>query len=96
MYHKPLLWPILASSLPVAGRDGTLENRMRRTHAPGLVHAKTGTIAGVSSLSGFVDKVGGRPMAFSMIMENFPASSRDYRAVQDSLISLLLSNSLPP
>ena len=40
-------------SLAVAGKTGTLKNRMRNTAAEGRCHAKTGTIDGVSALSGY-------------------------------------------
>jgi D-alanyl-D-alanine carboxypeptidase/D-alanyl-D-alanine-endopeptidase (penicillin-binding protein 4) len=44
----------LASTLPVAGRTGTLTRRMVNTPATGRVIAKTGTLDDVSALSGFV------------------------------------------
>ena len=43
----------LYPSLPIAGVDGTLEKRMRGTAAQGNVHAKTGTVTGISSLAGY-------------------------------------------
>ncbi len=88
-YHTPALWPILYHSLPIAGRDGTLESRMRGTRAQDRVHAKTGTVSGVSTLSGVIDRNGTSPLAFSLMMEHFPTSSRPYRAVQDSIVCLI-------
>ena len=43
----------LFESLPIAGRDGTLVDRMRRGPARRRCHAKTGTLSDVSALSGF-------------------------------------------
>jgi serine-type D-Ala-D-Ala carboxypeptidase/endopeptidase (penicillin-binding protein 4) len=40
-------------SLAVAGRSGTVANRMRGTAARGRCHLKTGTLNGVSALSGY-------------------------------------------
>jgi D-alanyl-D-alanine carboxypeptidase/D-alanyl-D-alanine-endopeptidase (penicillin-binding protein 4) len=53
----------LASTLPVAGRTGTLTRRMVNTPATGRVIAKTGTLDDVSALSGFVLAPGTPPPA---------------------------------
>jgi serine-type D-Ala-D-Ala carboxypeptidase/endopeptidase (penicillin-binding protein 4) len=55
------------ASLPVAGRTGTLRKRMRTTAAAGRCAAKTGTLIGVSSLSGYCTTTGGRSVAFSFL-----------------------------
>jgi D-alanyl-D-alanine carboxypeptidase/D-alanyl-D-alanine-endopeptidase (penicillin-binding protein 4) len=55
-------------SLPVAGRTGTLVDRMRRGAARGRCHAKTGTLIGVSALSGYCDSRGGDTYVFSFLM----------------------------
>jgi len=58
------------ASLPVAGVDGTLEERMKNTPAAGRVHAKTGSVEHVRALSGFADTAGGRRLAFSFMTNN--------------------------
>jgi serine-type D-Ala-D-Ala carboxypeptidase/endopeptidase (penicillin-binding protein 4) len=58
------------ASLPVAGVDGTLEERMKNTRASGRVHAKTGSVEHVRALSGFADTAGGRRLAFSFMTNN--------------------------
>ena len=55
------------ASLPVAGRSGTLSKRMRRTAAAGRCRAKTGTLIGVSALSGYCTTTTGANVAFSFI-----------------------------
>jgi D-alanyl-D-alanine carboxypeptidase/D-alanyl-D-alanine-endopeptidase (penicillin-binding protein 4) len=58
------------ASLPVAGVDGTLEERMKNTPAAGRVHAKTGSVEHVRTMSGFADTAGGRRLAFSFMTNN--------------------------
>ncbi len=55
-------------SLPVAGREGTVADRMRGTAAAGRCHTKTGTLTGVSALSGYCFNRDGHVMAFSILM----------------------------
>jgi hypothetical protein len=58
----------LLNSLPIAGRDGTLVNRMRHGSARGRCHAKTGTLSDVSALSGYCFSRGGDVIEFSLLM----------------------------
>jgi D-alanyl-D-alanine carboxypeptidase/D-alanyl-D-alanine-endopeptidase (penicillin-binding protein 4) len=60
--------PTFESSLPVAGRTGTLRRRMRGTIAQDRCHAKTGTLLAVSALAGYCDTTGGHRVAFAIIM----------------------------
>lgn len=54
------------SSLPIAGREGTVADRMRGTAAEGNCATKTGTLDGVSALSGYC-QAGGHTIAFSVL-----------------------------
>ena len=83
------LFPAYLDALPVAGVDGTLETRMRGTSAEGRARAKTGTLNGVTSLSGYVDASNGERLAFSMLIEFYTGSSAPRRAVQDSVVAAL-------
>jgi D-alanyl-D-alanine carboxypeptidase/D-alanyl-D-alanine-endopeptidase (penicillin-binding protein 4) len=62
------------NSLPVAGVDGTLADRFKRTSAEGSIHAKTGTITHVNSLSGYMDLPSGERLAFSIFGNADPES----------------------
>src|ERR1022692_791745 len=58
-------------SLPIAGVDGSLKNRMKNTAAAGNLHAKTGTLRWANSLSGYVTTAAGEPLAFSIMLNRF-------------------------
>ena len=55
-------------SLAVAGRNGTLSGRLNGTSAAGRCRGKTGTLPGVSALSGYCTTRAGRTLAFSILM----------------------------
>jgi D-alanyl-D-alanine carboxypeptidase/D-alanyl-D-alanine-endopeptidase (penicillin-binding protein 4) len=56
---------------------------------PGRVGAKTGTLNGVTALSGYVPSADGERLAFSLMMEFYTGSSAPWRAVQDSIVAAL-------
>jgi serine-type D-Ala-D-Ala carboxypeptidase/endopeptidase (penicillin-binding protein 4) len=70
------------STMPVAGVDGTISTRMRRTRAEGNVLAKTGSIANVRSLSGYVRTRDGEQLVFSILANDFvtPAATITWMA----------------
>ncbi|MDT4899036.1 MAG: hypothetical protein QOH25_4113 [Acidobacteriota bacterium] len=78
-------------ALPIAGVDGTLRTRMRGTPAAGNLRAKTGTIAGVASLSGYVTSATGERLVFSVILNNYPEESSSRRSHIDAIAVLLAS-----
>lgn len=87
--ERPELYTILYNSFPIAGVDGTLENRMRNTLAEKNVHAKTGTITGVSTLSGYVTSKKNHTLAFSIMIQNYVGSSSKAKEVQDQICKIL-------
>jgi serine-type D-Ala-D-Ala carboxypeptidase/endopeptidase (penicillin-binding protein 4) len=72
-------------SLPRAGIEGTLSNRMEGTAAEGRCRAKTGTITGVSALSGYCDLAGG-PVVFSILMNGIGSNYTGARSLQDRMV----------
>lgn len=89
MARNSELFPLFYESLPIAGVDGTLKGRMNGTTAQGNLRAKTGSISGVSSLSGYVTTLDRERFAFSILMQNFILPSRWYRNAQDAIGALL-------
>lgn len=79
------------NSLPIAGIDGTLANRMRKTRAINNVRAKTGFIGSVRSLSGYVYTGDKEPVAFSIIVNNFTVPLVLAENIQD-LVCVRLAN----
>jgi D-alanyl-D-alanine carboxypeptidase/D-alanyl-D-alanine-endopeptidase (penicillin-binding protein 4) len=75
------------ASLPVAGRSGTLRKRMRGTAAAGRCQGKTGTLIGVSALSGYCTTTGGARVAFSLIENRVCTSCA--KAVEDRMVSAI-------
>ena len=78
----------LMPSLPVAGDDGTLRNRMRNSTARDKVFAKTGTVEGVSSLSGYATAANGHLLCFSIINQGLRYHSTG-RNFQDRICNAL-------
>ncbi len=87
--EKPELYRILYDSFPIAGVDGTLEYRMKKTLAENNVHAKTGTLTGVSTLSGYLTTIKNHTIAFSIMMQNYVGSSTKARELQDEICKVL-------
>jgi D-alanyl-D-alanine carboxypeptidase/D-alanyl-D-alanine-endopeptidase (penicillin-binding protein 4) len=79
MWQDPDLRSSLLSALPIAGETGTLEHRMRKAPAHGLVRAKTGTTDNASSLSGFV----GDRYVFSILENGSPVRTVSAEASQN-------------
>lgn len=89
MTHQQEIFPLFFKSLPIAGVDGTLEKRMQGTRAQGNLRAKTGSIGGVSSLSGYVTAANGERLVFSMLMQDFILPNKLFRDAQDKIGALL-------
>ncbi|MDO8684180.1 MAG: D-alanyl-D-alanine carboxypeptidase/D-alanyl-D-alanine-endopeptidase [Armatimonadota bacterium] len=79
---------VFIDSLPIAGVSGTLRNRMNSA-AKGNVRAKTGSMTGVSSISGYLTTTEGDPLVFSILMNNHLCSNTEARAIQDKICELL-------
>lgn len=77
------------ASLPVAGVSGTLKNRFRDTPAQGILQAKTGSMSGVSALSGYLNGPNFAPLVFSIVVNQSDQSGAVLRQAIDEMILLL-------
>jgi len=82
------------SALPVSGRDGTLQKRFKKPNQQDMVRAKTGTMTGVVSLSGFLYTANNHTLAFAIFINNRPGTSPSissrYRSLIDALCTYFL------
>jgi len=85
MAKSPQLETFLAS-LPVAGVDGTLDERFIGTAARGRIRAKTGTMEHVNALSGYMDLPSGERLVFSIMGNNHLMRSSEGAAVVDRIV----------
>ena len=74
------------AALPVAGLAGSLRNRFLGTPLNGRVRAKTGSIARVQSLSGYIELGGGKSLTFSVEANHHAESSKVMLNAIDSVV----------
>lgn len=83
-YQQPDIYTHLLPSLPIAGVDGTLKKRMIGTTAEGNVKAKTGTVTGVSTLTGYLTASNGHLICFAIMTQGVRRSAEG-RLLQDRI-----------
>lgn len=76
-------------TLAIAGYDGTLTDRLRKTRAERRVFAKTGYLSGVRTLSGYLYGENGEWFAFSLMAMNFTQPRREIEELQDKVLERL-------
>ncbi len=80
---------VFRRSLPIAGVSGTLSNRFRNTAAQSRVFAKTGTLTGAVSLSGYATPPNYPPVVFSLMVNYSGGSVSTYRSAIDEMVLIL-------
>lgn len=78
------------ASLPVAGLDGTLNERMKDAGVAGRIHAKTGSVTHVRTLSGYADTASGRRLIFSFLSNNEIGKNHEVQQALDGLCLAML------
>ena len=89
----PLAYEYIAA-LPIAGQDGTLQKRLKKPSQQGFVRAKTGSMTGVVSLSGYLYTANAHTLAFAFYInrnaQTKPNVSGRYRSLVDGICDFFL------
>lgn len=95
--HRQPVFPHFYATMAVSGVDGTLKNRLAGAAVKGNIHAKTGTMSGVSAISGYLRTADGEMLAFSMIANNYISGRAAAEDVQNRALQRLarFSRKLP-
>jgi D-alanyl-D-alanine carboxypeptidase/D-alanyl-D-alanine-endopeptidase (penicillin-binding protein 4) len=84
--------PSFRDTLPVAGKDGSLADRFAGLDARAHVYAKTGSLGGVKTLAGFATTVSGKPVAFSILSNNFNLPGKRVTETIDSIVEAVIDD----
>ncbi len=96
MWRRFPLMAEFVGALPVAGRDGTIRWRMEDTDAAGRLRAKTGTLANVVSLSGYVEARSGAKLAFAVLVNDYPGRASGVVRALDAIGAAVAASGGPP
>lgn len=87
-YKRPY-FDDFVSTLSIAGVDGTLENRFKRSDLKGNIYGKTGYLSSVRTFSGYLETTNGKWIGFSLMAMNYTHATRDVEALTDKALELL-------
>lgn len=90
--HNPVLHDTLIPALPIAGVDGTLIYRMPMLARGKRVHAKTGSMTGVSTLAGFVQTEHHGLLSFVIMINDVPKYRAPYIVLENHLVEFLATS----
>lgn len=88
-WQQPTM-PELLASLPVAGVDGTMVKRNGNSPVRGRAHMKTGSLAGVASIAGYLSAKSGRRVIVVCMINH--ANANDARGAFESLLDWIYAN----
>jgi D-alanyl-D-alanine carboxypeptidase/D-alanyl-D-alanine-endopeptidase (penicillin-binding protein 4) len=85
------------NALPIAGNPermagGSLRYRLRGTAAENNLHGKTGSMTGVSSLTGYVTDANGRKLVFAVVTNNYVVEGARIKALENRLATVLANS----
>src|SRR5713226_1849995 len=95
-YADSQTWgPSFRDTLPLAGTDGSLSNRFKDVEIQGRIHAKTGSLGGVKTLSGYGTTNHGDRVAFSILSNNFNLPDKRINETIDNIVAEILNDDKP-
>lgn len=89
MYADPRHRDPFMATFAVAGREGTVATRLRKTRAEGNARVKTGSISNMRALSGYVQTRDGETLAFSIIANDFIIPAATVNWITDLAVETL-------
>ena len=89
IHMSPRHAQLFEATLPIAGLDGTLESRMVGTAASGNARGKTGTMANVRALAGYVETRDGELLGFAILVNNFSSPAAEIIETIDRAVARL-------
>lgn len=89
IHHNPTVRPALYDALPIAGKDGTLDERMLNLGSGERIHAKTGSMAGVTTLTGFVRTKNHGMLTFVIMVNDFLGKDHRFLRLQNRVCEYL-------
>jgi D-alanyl-D-alanine carboxypeptidase/D-alanyl-D-alanine-endopeptidase (penicillin-binding protein 4) len=93
LYKDPRHKDAFVAALPVAGQEGTIASRLKHTRAEANATAKTGSIANVRTLSGYVRTRDGETLVFSILANSFAIPAATVNYITDAAVETLANYS---
>lgn len=91
MKNDKALSDIFINALPESGTDGTLKNRLQSSDLAHHIQAKTGTLKGVSTLSGYMKTKNGKPLIFSIMLNHVVGDAKQSHDFQSQIAQILFN-----
>ncbi len=89
-YQQPLVEPDLWIALPIAGKDGTLGGRLGTIAKGEPIHAKTGTMKGISALAGYMKTRHNGLIVFVIMTNGLEDPLHLYKRMEDKICRFLI------
>jgi D-alanyl-D-alanine carboxypeptidase/D-alanyl-D-alanine-endopeptidase (penicillin-binding protein 4) len=80
---------LFKSTLPIAGKNGTISTLCKGGSGEGIIYAKSGTFKTTKSLAGYVDSKTGKKIAFAFVVNNFNCSSKQITNKMEKILNAL-------